>query len=65
MSAIIELGQVESGLSRNGNVVEGDCRAASLVLNGSSSIGESAAAGTRLKSWGCKYGGDQAAEKDS
>lgn len=63
VSAITELGQVESGLCRNGNVVEDDGRAASLVLNGSSRIGESAA-GTRLKR-GCEYRGDQAAEEDS
>lgn len=63
VSAIIEFGQVESGLCRNGNVVENDGRAASLVLNGSSRIGESAAS-TRLKR-GCEYRGDQAAEEDS
>ena len=43
VGALLEVGQVEGGAGRDGNVVEGDGGARLLVLDGIGGVGESAA----------------------
>lgn len=63
MSAILELSQIESSASRNGDVIQDNGGAAAFVLDSGSSIGERAAC-TGLNSRMGKGRGDQATEKN-
>lgn len=63
VSAIVELGKIESGSGGDDDVVEGDGRAAGLVLDSRGSVGKGAAASTGIESRMRKSGSHQATEE--
>lgn len=63
VSAIVELGKIESGSSGDDDVVEGDGRAAGLVLDSRGSVGKGAAAGTGIEGRVRDSGSYQATEE--
>lgn len=63
MSAIVELGKIESCSGRDDNVVEDNGGAAGLALNSRGSVSEGAA-GTGFEGREREGGSNQAAEKD-
>lgn len=62
MSAIVELGKIESGSGGDDDVVEGDGRAAGLVLDSRGSVGKCAAS-TGVESRVRESGSHQATEE--
>lgn len=62
VSAIVELGKIESGSSGDDDVVEGDGGAAGLVLDSRGSVGKGAA-GTGIEGWVRDSGSYQATEE--